>query len=174
MGTSANRWHEFSSMGRSMANLQMDQLLQALIWKALCLIVLAGIAGLALRESLRWLERKATGAGHSRPAKRGTRPSMTRRTFTPPSCPAVPPPSVQPQVPAPPQLALDLEDLNWENFELLTGEIFRRKGFEVEICSGLGPDGGKDLTLRRDGELRLVQCKRLSAGNKVSVMDMRQ
>jgi restriction system protein len=56
---------------------------------------------------------------------------------------------------------------------LLVGEIFRRKGFEVEISSGLGADGGKDLTLRRDGEVRLVQCKFLSAQNKVSVMAMR-
>jgi restriction system protein len=67
-----------------------------------------------------------------------------------------------------------LEYLNWENFELLAGEIFRRKGFEVEISSGLGADGGKDLTLRRDGEVRLVQCKLLSAENKVSVMAMRE
>ena len=51
---------------------------------------------------------------------------------------------------------------------------FRRKGFAVEISSGLGADGGKDLTLRRDGEVRLVQCKRLSAGNKVSVTAMRE
>ena len=73
-----------------------------------------------------------------------------------------------------PELALTLEDLSWENFELLAGEIFRRQGFEVEISSGLGADGGKDLTLRRDGEVRLVQCKRLSAKNWVSVMEMRE
>jgi restriction system protein len=69
---------------------------------------------------------------------------------------------------------LTLEDITWENFELLAGEIFRRKGFEVEISSGLGADGGKDLTLRRDGEVRLVQCKLLNAENKVSVMAMRE
>lgn len=74
----------------------------------------------------------------------------------------------------PPPLCLTLEDVSWENFELLAGEIFRRKGFEVEISSGLGADGGKDLTLRRDGEVRLVQCKCLSAENKVSVMAMRE
>jgi restriction system protein len=76
--------------------------------------------------------------------------------------------------PLPPRLGLTLEDLNWENFELLAGEIFRRKGFEVEISSGLGADGGKDLILQRDGEVRLVQCKCLSAENKVSVMAMRE
>jgi restriction system protein len=76
---------------------------------------------------------------------------------------------------APPPLpAVTLEEVTWEDFELLAGEIFRRKGFEVEISSGLGADGGKDLTLRRDGEVRLVQCKFLSAENKVSVMAMRE
>jgi restriction system protein len=69
---------------------------------------------------------------------------------------------------------LTLDDITWENFELLAGEIFRRKGFEVEIGSGLGADGGKDLTLQRDGEVHLVQCKLLSAENKVSVMAMRE
>ena len=69
---------------------------------------------------------------------------------------------------------LTLEDITWENFELLVGEIFRRKGFEVEISSGLGADGGKDLTLRRDGEVRLVQCKFFGAQNKVSVAAMRE
>jgi restriction system protein len=73
-----------------------------------------------------------------------------------------------------PERASTLENLSWENFELLAGEIFRRQGFEVEISSGLGADGGKDLTLRRDGEVRLVQCKRLSAKNWVSVMEMRE
>jgi restriction system protein len=67
-----------------------------------------------------------------------------------------------------------LDSISWENFELLAGEIFRRQGFEVEIGSGLGADGGKDLTLRRDGEVRLVQCKLFSADNKVSVMAMRE
>jgi Restriction endonuclease len=75
---------------------------------------------------------------------------------------------------ASPALALTLEDISWENFELLSGEIFRRQGFEVEISSGLGADGGKDLTLRREGDVRLVQCKRLSANNWVSVMEMRE
>jgi restriction system protein len=64
--------------------------------------------------------------------------------------------------------------MSWENFELLAGEIFRRQGFDVEISSGLGADGGIDLTLRRDREVRLVQCKCLSAENKVTVMAMRE
>ena len=71
-------------------------------------------------------------------------------------------------------LPLTLENMSWENFSWPAGEIFRRKGFEAEISSGLGADGGIDLTLRRDGEVHLVQCKRFSAENKVRVKDMRE
>jgi hypothetical protein len=158
----------------AMPNPQLDQFMHALMWKAVPAIFIAGIAGLLLREGLQWLERKATRAGRPRQSKPGARPSTQCKVFTPSLCPPAPQPPVQEHAPAPPPLALGLEDLNWENFELLVGEIFRRKGFEVEISSGLGADGGKDLTLRRDGEIRLVQCKRLSAENKVSVMDMRE
>ena len=34
-----------------------------------------------------------------------------------------------------------------------------RKGFHVEENTGSGPDGGIDLTLTKDGETYLVQCK---------------
>jgi hypothetical protein len=173
-----------------MANPPIDQFMQALIWKAVPPIILAAIGAILLREFLRWLERKAKGAGRSQRRKPDAEPTTTRRVFTPFSSPAASRPqaqpsalpsmqpsrqaSVRPPEPLPPPLALNLEDLNWENFELLAGEIFRRKGFEVEISSGLGADGGKDLTLRQGSEIRLVQCKRLSPENKVSVMDMRE
>jgi hypothetical protein len=157
-----------------MPNPQLDQFMQALIWKAVPPIILAGIAGLLLREGLQWLERKATGAGRSRRDKRNPEGSASRRkTFTPSSSPRPLPPPIPRAIP-PPVPVLTLDDITWENFELLAGEIFRRKGFEVEISSGLGADGGKDLTLRRDGEVRLVQCKLFSAENKVSVASMRE
>jgi len=153
-----------------MPNPQLDQFMNALIWKAVPPIILCSVGALLLREFLRWLERKATRAGRSRRAKRGADPSSRIRSASS-SGPAPYRPLVQEASPA---LALTLEDVGWENFELLSGEIFRRQGFEVEISSGLGADGGKDLTLRRDGEVRLVQCKRLSAKNWVSVMEMRE
>jgi hypothetical protein len=157
-----------------MANPQLDQFMQALIWKAVPPIILASIAGLLLREGLQWLERKATRVGRARRDKRNAEGSASRRkTFTPSSSPPSLPPPIPRAIP-PPVPVLTLDDITWENFELLAGEIFRRKGFEVEISSGLGADGGKDLTLRRDGEVRLVQCKLLSAENKVSVMAMRE
>ncbi len=105
------------------------------------------------------LRRRGSAVGAVRKA-----PPPGHRASKPPPLPAS----------APRALMLTLEDISWENFELLAGEIFRRKGFEVEISSGLGADGGKDLTLRRDGEVRLVQCKCLSAENKVTVMAMRE
>lgn len=153
-----------------MANPQLDQFMNALIWKAVPPIILFGVAAILLREFLRWLERKARSAGRSSRAKRGAAPSSKRRSAS--FSRSGPNPS--PVQKAPPPLTLTLEDVSWENFELLAGEIFRRKGFEVEISSGLGADGGKDLTLRRNGEVRLVQCKLLSAENKVSVMAMRE
>jgi HJR/Mrr/RecB family endonuclease len=56
-----------------------------------------------------------------------------------------------------------LEDLNWEEFELLVGELYRRQGYEVELCAGLGGDGGIDLVLHKNGERILVQCKKWNA-----------
>lgn len=177
-----------------MANPQIDQFIQVLFWKAVPWIVLCSALGTFGGLAVKWVERKAKGAGHSRQTRRAAPPSTTRRIFSPSVSPAVPRPqapasmhpatapsigpsavsSVRPAEPLPPPLTLSLEDLNWENFELLAGEIFRRKGFEVEISSGLGADGGKDLTLRQGSEVRLVQCKCLSAENKVSVKDMRE
>ena len=153
-----------------MPNPQLDRFMQALIWKAVPAIILASIAGLLLREFLQWLERIARSAGRSRRSNRNA-----TRSSSPSVAPSSPSASNRPAAEQPsPAPVLTLEGLNWENFELLAGEIFRRKGFEVEISSGLGADGGKDLTLRRDGEVRLVQCKLLSAENKVSVMAMRE
>ena len=66
-----------------------------------------------------------------------------------------------------------LETMEWEQFELLMGEVFRRKGYAVEISPGDGTDGGVDLRLRKDGELVLAQCKRYLSGN-VSVGAIRE
>lgn len=177
-----------------MANPQIEQFTQALFWKAAPWIVICSAIGTLLRLAIKWLEGRATRFGQERQKSRKAseaekvRRSQTaatgeapRRVFIPSPTPAAPARSVPPPLlrrplppPIPQPLKLTLDDLSWENFELLAGEIFRRKGFEVEISSGLGADGGKDLTLRRDGELRLVQCKRFSPENKVSVADMRE
>jgi restriction system protein len=52
-----------------------------------------------------------------------------------------------------------LEAMSWREFEILVGETFRRKGFEVVSRGGKGPDGGVDVELRLGTDKYLVQCK---------------
>lgn len=49
--------------------------------------------------------------------------------------------------------------LRRDQCDLLVGEIFRRAGYTVELSAAAAQDDGIDLTLRRDGETILVQCK---------------
>lgn len=56
-----------------------------------------------------------------------------------------------------------LDGMTWQNFELLVGEGFRRRGFAVTEVGGGGADGGVDLVLRKGGEKYLVQCKQWRA-----------
>lgn len=52
-----------------------------------------------------------------------------------------------------------VRNLNWKEFEELVGEAYRRQGYTVYENANAGPDGGIDLTLKKDGEVILVQCK---------------
>ncbi len=52
-----------------------------------------------------------------------------------------------------------VRNLNWKEFEELVGEAYRRLGYTVYENTSAGPDGGIDLTLKKNGELILVQCK---------------
>lgn len=56
-----------------------------------------------------------------------------------------------------------LNDMSWQEFEMLVGEAFRRGGYEVIETGGGGADGGVDLVLRKDGEKYFVQCKQWRA-----------
>jgi hypothetical protein len=58
-----------------------------------------------------------------------------------------------------PSRGAGLDALRWEQVELLVGEIYRRAGYTAELSAGLGSENGIDLTLRRDTETVLVQCK---------------
>lgn len=49
--------------------------------------------------------------------------------------------------------------MSWREFEMLTGEAFRRQGYRVEETGLGGADGGVDLILRKGGKRTLVQCK---------------
>ena len=66
-----------------------------------------------------------------------------------------------------------LQDMSWQEFELLVGEAFRRKGFTVRETGGAGPDGGVDLVLSAGSEKFLVQCKQWRA-LKVNVNTVRE
>jgi len=63
--------------------------------------------------------------------------------------------------------------LSWQDFELLVGEAFRKRGYRVDETGGGGADGGIDLKLHKDGETFYVQCKQWRA-YKVSVNIVRE
>jgi restriction system protein len=66
-----------------------------------------------------------------------------------------------------------LNGMTWQEFEMLVGESFRRRGYAVTETGGGGADGGVDLVLRKDGEKFLVQCKQWKAF-KVGVTTIRE
>jgi len=62
------------------------------------------------------------------------------------------------------------DEIDWQQFERLVGEVFRRQGYAVEETGNAGPDGGVDLVLRKGRKRFLVQCKQwraLKVGVKV-------
>ena len=66
-----------------------------------------------------------------------------------------------------------LNDMSWQQFEALVGEAFRRKGYKVTETGGGGADGGVDLSMKKEGETFLVQCKQWKA-TKVGVTTVRE
>nr|WP_229422167.1 restriction endonuclease [Massilia aquatica] len=70
-----------------------------------------------------------------------------------------------------PQAAL--EKISWREFESLTAEVFRRKGFKVIERGGAEPDGGVDVELRMGSDKYLVQCKQWKS-LKVGVATVRE
>lgn len=66
-----------------------------------------------------------------------------------------------------------LQGMSWQEFEMLVGEGFKRRGFGVRETGGGGADGGVDLVLTQGGEKFLVQCKQWKAF-KVGVATVRE
>ncbi len=52
-----------------------------------------------------------------------------------------------------------LNNLSWEDFERLVAGHYRKQGYSVTEKGGVGPDGGIDLLLSKEGKTVLVQCK---------------
>lgn len=63
-----------------------------------------------------------------------------------------------------------LLEMSWREFEMLIGEVFRKRGFTV---TELGGDGGVDLILKKNNETYFVQCKQWKA-YKVGVQIVRE
>jgi restriction system protein len=66
-----------------------------------------------------------------------------------------------------------LQGMSWQEFELMVGEGFRRRGYGVRELGGGGPDGGVDLVLTKLREKFFVQCKQWKAF-KVGVTTVRE
>ena len=56
-----------------------------------------------------------------------------------------------------------LESMSWQEFELLVGEFFRRRGFTVSETGGGGADSGVDLVIAQGNDRYVVQCKQWRA-----------
>ena len=59
--------------------------------------------------------------------------------------------------------ASTLNHMHWQEFELVVGEAFRRRGYAITERGGAGPDGGVDLVIRKGSESTVVQCKQYRA-----------
>lgn len=66
-----------------------------------------------------------------------------------------------------------LQDMTWQEFEMLVAEAFRLEGYAVAERAQGGADGGVDVVLRKGSEKYLVQCKQWRA-MKVSVVTLRE
>lgn len=66
-----------------------------------------------------------------------------------------------------------LGGISWQDFEVLTAEVFRRKGYRVVQRGGNGPDGGVDLELWSGRDKYLVQCKQWKV-TRVGVATVRE
>ena len=66
-----------------------------------------------------------------------------------------------------------LEAMSWQEFELLVGEFFRRRGFTVKETGGGGADGGVDLVIAQGNDRYVVQCKQWRA-QRVGVSVVRE
>ena len=66
-----------------------------------------------------------------------------------------------------------LQGLSWQEFEMLVGEGFKRRGYGVRETGGGGADGGVDLVLTKGNEKFFVQCKQWKAF-KVGVSTVRE
>ena len=71
----------------------------------------------------------------------------------------------------------DLHDIHWRQFEYLTGEYFKRTGYDVTVNKGRG-DGGIDVVAKKTDEIIgpeiiYVQCKKYKKNSPVQLDSVR-
>lgn len=66
-----------------------------------------------------------------------------------------------------------IRSLSWKEFEELVAEAYRRNGYKVIENWDVGPDGGIDVVLKKDGNVYLVQCKQWRS-QKIGVRIVRE
>ena len=66
-----------------------------------------------------------------------------------------------------------IDQMSWQDFEILVGEYFRRQGFSVTDNGGGGADGGVDVVLQDGDDRFLVQCKHWRT-QRVGVQSVRE
>jgi len=71
----------------------------------------------------------------------------------------------------------DLKNIHWRQFEYLTAEFFKRKGFHIKITPAR-KDGGKDIIASKDSgilgpDLIIIECKRHSYDNPVDIQTVK-
>lgn len=71
----------------------------------------------------------------------------------------------------------DIENIHWRQFEFLTGEFFRRSGYNVTVNKGRG-DGGIDVIAVKENQITgpekiFVQCKKYKKPNHIQLDSVR-
>jgi hypothetical protein len=63
-----------------MANPQLDQFMQALVWKAVPVVIVCGMAAVLFRELLNWIERRGVRFARGLRKSRATRTTLSATT----------------------------------------------------------------------------------------------
>ncbi len=64
-----------------------------------------------------------------------------------------------------PEILQQLRSIDWFQFEMLVGLLYRKQGYTVTRRGGARPDGGIDLVVEKDGQRSAIQCKQWKTWN---------